>query len=402
MQLDLQSPEFRANPYPALNAIRDLAPAVADSEEMHWIGGYDDCDVVLRDNAHFGRELRRVMTEEELANFPDVSEDFKPVVALQRHMMLFRDPPNHTRLRGLVSKAFTPKMVRGLKDSIGEIADDLINRVYDDGGMDLIEDFALTLPVKVIARMLGAPEDDHIQLRQWTEHFLAANDFTEPSPERMQMVIESNQQLSGYIRNLIDFKRKNPDDKLLSNLIAVREEGDQLSEDELLSTSILILFAGFETTTNLIGNGMMLLLNHPEQWQKLKNDLSLIPLAAQEALRYEPPVMATGRAVLADYNLHGIQLDRLSFIGIIFASANRDPRKYTNPDVFDITRDEAKPLTFGGGIHYCLGAPLALLEAEVAFNTIIQRVPDLKLVSDQVSWRDMFVLRGLETLHMTF
>ncbi len=400
--IDLLSKEFLSNPHDLLGMAREAMPVLPFNERIAGlITRYDDCETALRDK-RLARETMRAMTEEEIAALPPDTDDmFAPVARIQRHFMLFRDPPEHTRLRGLVNKAFTPRMVSKLHDQIQQLADDLIDRIRAKGEMDAIADFALPLPVTVIAELLGVPQEDQGRFSHRAGELLGGNDIVPISQERLERVVEASMEIGEYVIDLIARKRANPDDKLLSALIRIEEEGDKLSQDELVATSLLVLTAGYETTTNLIGNGIKTLLEHPDQWDKLKANPDLASSAVQEILRYEPPVTITARRIMETFDLHGTTLDRLKEVGILFITANRDPRKYTDPNTFDITRDEVPPLTFGGGIHYCLGAPLAKLEGEIAFRTLARRLPDMKLATDSFDWRKLFVLRGLERLPLT-
>lgn len=396
--IDLLSNEFLSNPHPMLAMLRESGPVMPFDERINvLVTRYDDCDTILRDK-RLGREVLTVMTEEEKAALPPANETFAPVAKLQRGFMLFRDPPNHSRLRGLVAKAFTPRMISKLDEQIQHIADDLIDQIIEKGEMEAIADFALPLPVTVIAELLGVPEEERGNFNHRAGQLVGANDLVPATPEQIKIVVEATTEIADYVGDLIARKRANPDDRLLSALIRIEEEGDKLTEDELVATALLVLTAGYETTTNLIGNGLKTLLEHPDQWEMLKANPDLTPSAVQEILRYEPPITLTGRYALQDFEIQGIPVKRLKQVGIMLITANRDPRKYTDPDTFDITRAEVTPMTFGGGIHYCLGAPLAKLEGDIAFRTLARRLPDMKLSTDTFDWRKLFVLRGLERL----
>jgi len=399
---DINSPAFIANPYPFYESLRAEGELVPFDERIHLVSAhYDIVDHILK-SRHFGREGRSVMTEAEKAALPPVSDLAKPLVEIQKNWIIFRDPPYHTRVRGMVKKAFTPKMVHNLQPHIQEITDYLIDAVVEQGHMDVIADFALPLPVTVIAEMMGVPPDDRDKFRQWSQYLLGINDIIPPSEEQKRKVHDATLEVVDYFEALLAKKRAQPQDDLLSHLIAVEEAGDTLSEQELIATSILLLVAGFETTTNLIGNGLLLLLQHPEQMQLLRDDPALAPRAVEEMLRYEAPVQFTGRLALQDVEIAGHAVRRLQGIGLLIGGANRDPKKFSRPAVFDITRDEAAVLSFGGGIHYCLGAPLARVEGYIAFNTLLHRLANLQLVHDELPWRNMIALRGLETLPIRF
>jgi unspecific monooxygenase len=317
--------------------------------------------------------------------------------------MLDRDPPDHTRLRGLVSKAFTPRVVEGLRPRVQQIVDGLLDQNAARGSMELIEDFAYPLPVTVICEMLGVPVEDHETFKGWSREMARSLDPEEFLPqdvvERRQRAIES---FSEYFSRLIEERRARPRDDLLSALIAAEEAGDKLTGPELLAICILLLVAGHETTVNLIGNGTLALLRHPEQLQKLRDDPSLARSAVEEFLRYDPPVQFTGRVALADMEIGGHVLSKGQQAMLLLASANRDPEVFAEPDRLDITRRENRHLSFGHGIHFCLGAPLARVEGEIAFSGLVRRFEGLHLLTEAPEYKENIVLRGLASLPVGF
>jgi pimeloyl-[acyl-carrier protein] synthase len=388
-------PEFHANPYPFYRRLREEDPVHASPLGIWVLTRYEDAVMVLRD-PRFGREGIAELQEARLGAArarPKNSRD-----------MLFRDPPDHTRLRALVSRAFTPRVVEEMRPHIQEIVDGLLDRVKGSGGMDVIEDLAYPLPVRVICEMLGVPTSDQEVFRQWSADIARSLDaalFPANSgvAERGQ---EASDALKEYFRSLIAVRRKHPQPDLLSGLIAAEEQGDKLSEAELLSTCVLILIAGHETTVNLIGNGLLALLGNPDQLRALASDPSLIQTGIEELLRYDGPVQRTSRMTMADVEIGGKKIAKDSVVVAAIGAANRDPAYFADPERLDVARKDNRHIAFGFGIHFCLGASLARIEGQVAIGTLLRRMPALKLVSDTPEWRESSVLRGLKTLPVTF
>jgi pimeloyl-[acyl-carrier protein] synthase len=387
-------PEFHANPYPFYRRLREQDPVHLSPLGIWVLTRYDDAVMVLRD-PRFGREGMADLLEARLGLAADASEP---------RDMLFRDPPDHTRLRALVSRAFTPRVVEAMRPHIQEIVDGLLDRLEAGHGMDVIEDLAYPLPVTVICEMLGVPTADQDVFKQWSADIARSLDaaILPAGSEVIPRGREARGALRGYLRSLIAARRKNPRHDLLSGLIAVEEEGNKLSEGELVSTCALLLVAGHETTVNLIGNGVLALLQHPDQQRALADDPALIQTAVEELLRYDGPVQRTGRMATADVEIGGKQIPRGSVVVAAIGAANRDPGHFSDPERLDITRRENRHIAFGFGIHFCLGAPLARIEGQVAISTLLRRIPGLKLVSDTPQWRESSVLRGLKTLPVTF
>jgi pimeloyl-[acyl-carrier protein] synthase len=388
-------PEFHANPYPFYRRLREEDPVHASPLGIWVLTRYEDAVMVLRD-PRFGREGIAELQEARLGAArarPKNSRD-----------MLFRDPPDHTRLRSLVSRAFTPRVVEEMRPHIQEIVDGLLDRVEGSGGMDVIEDLAYPLPVRVICEMLGVPTSDQEVFRQWSADIARSLDaalFPADSGVGTRGQ-EASDALKEYFRSLIAVRRKHPQPDLLSGLIAAEEQGDKLSEAELLSTCVLILIAGHETTVNLIGNGLLALLGNPDQLRALASDPSLIQTGVEELLRYDGPVQRTSRMTMADVEIGGKKIAKDSVVVVAIGAANRDPAYFADPERLDITRRENRHIAFGFGIHFCLGASLARIEGQVAIGTLLRRMPALKLVSDTPEWRESSVLRGLKTLPVTF
>jgi len=388
-------PEFHADPYPFYKRLREKEP-IHQSPLGFWVlTRYEDCVAVLRDQ-RFGREeFQQMLT----AVYGDETE--KP--ALPRSM-LFRDPPDHTRLRALVSKAFTPRMIETMREHIQEIVDRLLDRVQDAGRMDVIEDLAYPLPVTVICEMLGVPVDDHGSIRGWSAEIARSLDAIGlPSDEGIvERGRRSRRALADYFRRLVPERRARPQNDLLSGLLAAEEHGDKLSPDEVIAMCLLLFIAGHETTVNLIGNGTLALLRHPEQLKKLRAEPSRIGNAVEELLRYDSPVQRTARITTTEVELAGQPLAKGTMVITALGAANRDPAQFADPDRLDVTRKDPRHISFGFGIHFCLGAPLARVEGQLALGTLLRRAPNLALAESKLEWRESSVLRGLKRLNVTF
>jgi cytochrome P450 len=315
--------------------------------------------------------------------------------------MLATDAPDHSRLRRLVSKTFTPRMIEGLRNRIQQITDDLLDQVQGRGEMNLINDFAFLLPVTVICEMLGIPAEDRQQFRKWSNAIL-----DQPGPfDTNRQAPPEVEEFTTYLRNLIATKSKHPDDRLVSQLVLVEEGGDKLSEDELISMMFLLIVAGHETTVNLIASGTLALLQHPEQMRLLQNDPSLIVPAIEELLRYTSPIIiGTARWAGNDIEWQGTLIPKGDMVLVSLMGANTDPGHFAAPADLDITREENEHLAFGKGVHFCLGAPLARLEGQIAISTLLRRLPNLHLQGDvqELKWRPGMGLRGLQVLPVTF
>jgi cytochrome P450 len=394
------SPEFQANPYPYYDMLRENMPILFFSDWGNWFLTRHEDNVAALKDARFGRDILSIMTREEMG-WQEDPPHLRPLYQMQEEWMLLRDPPDHTRLRTLVHKAFTPRMIERLRERAEAITNDLIDKAQANGGMDLIDEFALLLPVTVIAEMLGVPVSDYAMLHQWSTGLAHTLEMAQ-SPEVAERGAEVTVEFSAYIREMIAERRKNPQEDLISALVATEAEGDKLSEDEMVSMCILLLFAGHETTVNLIGNGTLALLRNPDQWEKLKADPSLVKSATEELLRYDSPVQMTARWVLEDCEFAGHQLKRGQQVSTMIGAANRDPARFANPNQLDITRDSNPHIAFATGIHFCIGAPLARMEGQIAFAALARRLPNLKLVNENPPYRNTYVLRGLAELPVTF
>jgi cytochrome P450 len=385
------APEFIADPYPYYRRLRDEDP-VHQSPMGFWVlTRYDDVAGMLRDPRFCRKGFERILA----ARFGDAGFDLS---------MLFRDPPDHTRLRTLVSKAFTPRVVEQMREHIQEIVDGLLARLVPAGAMDLVADFAYPLPVAVICEMLGVPGAERERFRDWTLHIARSLDAIAlpTEPDVVERGLAARHALADYFRGLIAERRREPRGDLLSELIAAEEQGDRLSEGELMATILLLFVAGHETTVNLIGNGTLALLRHPGELRRLREDPSLLPSAVEELLRYDGPAQRTGRICSAEVEFGGRSIPENSVVLGIIGAANRDPAVFSDPDRLDVGRAENRHLAFGWGIHFCLGASLARLEAQIALGTLLRRLPRLALATATPEWRPASALRGLQALPVTF
>jgi cytochrome P450 len=397
---DLYSPEFRAKTYETFAQMRAEDPVFAqpgiDGETMLWfVTSHDEAVAVLLDDKRFVRDPALALTSEELAAFRG---DAPEVISFIDDHMLNRDGDEHRRLRKLVTKAFTPRMVEQLRPRIQEIADDLIDAVEARGEMELIDDFAFPLPITVIAELLGIPVEDRGSFRSWSSAIVTPA----LTPEDLENFVTLAGEFVAYLRELFELRRAAPGNDLVSALVRVDEGGDTLSEQELSSMVALLIIAGHETTVGLIGNAVLALLQHPEQRREFERD----PVrSVEELLRYDSPVERTlNRWAAADVELGGKTIKKGEGVIVIVGSANRDAARFSEPDRLDLGREDVKHLAFGRGSHYCLGAPLARVEAEIALTTLLRRLPSLRLAMspDELYWRPVPLFRSLAELRIAW
>ncbi len=399
MQFDPLSCEFQRNPYPVYDQLRAVTPILyLESRRTWFLTAYVDVFTLLRDR-RLGRALPPGMTRDDLG-LPPLREFYKPFYKLGEHSMFDKEPPDHTRLRSLVHKVFTPRRVEGLRQRIQQITDGLLDNVESQGRMDILADFATPLPVTVIAELLGVPQEDRHRLRPWSHDIVAMYEL-DHTEEQGRRAVRAAVEFSDYLRDLARRRKKAPQDDLISALAAVEEAGDQLTEDELISTCILLLNAGHEATVNVIGNGMLALLKHPEQRQKLREHPELVHTAVEEMMRYDTPLQLFRRWLREDFEYKGCQFRKGMELALMFGAANRDPARFVNPSVFDVARQDNPHISFGNGVHYCLGAPLARLELQIAIGTLLRRFPSLQL-DGEPEYRSAYVIRGLKALRVTF
>jgi len=392
-------PEFRKNPYPTYHRL-----LVEDPVQESPFGGlvlsrYADCTALLRDS-RASSDFRKSEAFRQQAVAQGLDYD---VLLEENRSFLFLDPPDHTRLRGLVNKAFTPRVIEGLRPRIAQIVGELLDAALRRGEMDVMEDFAYPLPVQIICDMLGVPVEDNARFRVWTSEAARSldPDFALPQEEieRRQRTFDAFHE---YFEDLVTKRRAEPQDDLISALIAVEDEGTRLSHDELISTCILVLIAGHETTVNLIGNGTLQLLRHRDQLELLRARPELIKTAVEEVLRFDPPVQTTGRLALEDMQFGDKVLRKGQQAIILIGAANHDPAQFPEPQRLDITREDNRHIAFGMGIHFCLGAPLARVEGQIALGELSRRLSGLELVTDDPPYKENLVLRGLASLPVRF
>ena len=387
--------EFRSNPYTAYKMLRDIDPVMWQEFMQSWlVTGYDEVLTILRDNAHFSSD--RARSSNRLVQ--QLTEQQDAGLLRRTPTMLSIDPPDHTRMRTLVNKAFTPRVVELMRPHIQEIADGLLDAASGGPDLDIVRDLAIPLPIIVIAEMLGVSPSDREQFKAWSTDIAGVLGSGRGPQEALDRASRSAAELAEYFSRIIDERRREPRDDLISGLIAARDQADALSQDELLATCTLLLVAGNETTTNLIGNGMLALLRHPEERKRLREDPGLAPSAIEELLRFDGPVQATSRVVGEDFDFRGKQFKQGQVVITFLGAANHDPAQFSEPERLDLGREDNRHLGFGQGIHYCLGAPLARVEGQIAITTLLARYPDLETDFETPDWGNSFILRGLRSL----
>lgn len=390
------SPDFLRNPYPAFQQLRSTAP-IMRTEMGFWVASrYDDVTTILRDK-RFGKCF---VQRTEKQHGPDIWE--QPVYASMRNWMLVMDPPDHGRLRGLVARAFAPRHLKALRPRIQQLVDDSLDAVQDNGGMEFIKDFAHPLPVHVICDMLGIPLEERNQFFEGSRLSGRLIDPTPMTPDERKQVNEGHQQQAAYFQDLFERRRKTPGDDIITELLGAADDGDKLSDDELIGNIILLFGAGHETTVNMLGNGLLALLSDRPQWETLVANPSLVPNAVEEMLRFDSSVQMTGRVAFEDVEIGDVTIPAGEAVLNLLGAANRDPEHYDSPESFQVDRQNVQPASFGGGIHHCLGAPLARLEGEIAMAALIKRLPNIQLANDDPDWRLTFTLRGLTSLPVTW
>jgi cytochrome P450 PksS len=397
---DLAGARFKANPYPFYARLRVAAPVwptrLPDKRKAWLVTRYEDVVRVLKDDT-FAKDKLNAMDRQQRAKTPWVPGFLKP---LERNM-LDLDDPDHARLRSLVGKAFTPRLIERLRGRVEALSEELLDAMERKGarrgGAELVADYALPLPATVIAELLGVPAEDHAKFHRWSNRLVSVS-----SGRDMLRALPAALSFVRYLRKLVERRRVDPQDDLITALIRAEEAGDKLSEDELLAMTFLLLVAGHETTVNLISGGMLALLEHPEQAEELRCDPSLVKPAVEELLRYTSPVeMATERYAREDVEIEGTIIPRGELVLAVLGSANRDERHFEGPDVLDLARDPNRHLAFGrGGVHHCLGAPLARIEGQVAISAFPRRFPKARLAvaTETLRWRRGLFLRGLQRL----
>ena len=423
--VNLQREEIRANPYPFYEQLRDQDPIHWDEDLGFWVfTRYADIDPLYTDE-RFSR------AQGLMRNFQRLSETERQIVEPVYHSfsktVFYSDPPYHTHLRGLMNHAFTPRRVEQLRPYIQRIVNELLDAAQSTGEVDIIRDLAYPLPVLVIAELLGLPASDRDRFKNWSDDLFAILGTVRDKPSQLlEHAKQSLKEMTDYVKDLSRKRRASPQDDLLTALLSVTGDDDlapshphssspphatserihkrdpypsaMLTEEELVSNINILLSTGHETTTHLIGNGLLALLQYPDQMQRLQAQPVLLASAIEEMLRYDSPVQITYRSALEDANIQGKLIRKGDLVNSILGSANRDPRRFTNPDHFNITRNEGRHLGFGIGIHFCIGAPLVRLEAEIVFETILRRFPKISLATQTLEWQEHPIFRGLKSL----
>lgn len=395
----MRDPANKADPYPFYRSLLETGPLLELPFGAYALTRHADCFNVLRD-------ARYSSSDEHKDGYENLGEmirqlGYEDLLGLMNRIMLFADPPDHTRLRRLVSKAFTPKAIEAMRPRIATLVDEFLDDVDVRGEIEVVDDLAFKLPVTVISEMLGVPMDDHEQLRTWTSAAVAALDPSD-NIEQLFPAADALRAMRGYFHDLVETRRGDLGDDLLSAMIAAEDAGDRLSHDELLDTTLLLFAAGHETTVNLISGGMLNLLTHPAEMERLVADPSLIATTVEELLRVGPPVQFTARTTTSDVELCSTAIPKGTELIVLLAAANRDPAVFDAPDDLDIGREDNRHLSFGGGIHLCLGAPLARVEGQEAIGRLVRRFSGLRLVDDQVEWKPTTTIRGPARLPLTW
>jgi cytochrome P450 len=392
----LLDPDVLANPYPLYRQLRMEDPVHWDPFLHAWVvTRYADVVKVLQEFS-----ANRTPTPEQLTEMG--LSALNPIAQVMVKQMLFMDPPAHTRIRALASQAFSPRRVELLRTHIQDIVDNLLDAVQAAGRLDVIADLANPMPAIVTAEMLGVPASDREQLKGWSADFAEVLGNFQHNPDRVPRVLRSLEQMSAYFRNEIRRQRDQPREGLIHDLAAAEVQGDRLTEEEVIANSIVTMVGGQETTTNLIGNGILSLLRHPDELQRLRTDPSLIPSAVEELLRFESPSQHTARMAPEDLELGGKRIGKRQAVIAVMGAANRDPDRFPDPDRLDVDRKDNRHVAFGWAAHFCFGAPLARMEGQIAFETMLRRLPNMTLDPIPLVWRENLGLRGLTALPVTF
>jgi unspecific monooxygenase len=406
---DLNHPDFIKNPYPLLEEFRETAPFFYDPAwKQVYVSRYDDIVFLLKDK-RLGRAARNILSRDELG-WPPPNPRLKAFSAFNNNQMLDNDPPRHTRMKALALKAFTPQRVESLRGKIEQVVNQLLDQVIDAGAMDFHHDVAEPLPVIVIAELLGVPEQDRHRLRPWSGAIVKCYElgYTDAQADAAERAVN---EFSDYIRAMLRERRKHPTDDLISAMAQAEEHGMVFTEDELIANCILLLNAGHEATVNGSTAGLLALFRHPAQKALLvqaaqregSESGALFRSAIEEMLRYDTPLPMFERYVLEDFEYKGHAFKRGDELGLIYASGNRDPRKFAQADVFDVTRKDNAHLTFGLGVHYCIGAPLARLEMQIAFQTLLRRCPNIAPTTAVTDYEySGFIIRGIKSMPVRF
>ncbi len=392
----LLEPEVLANPYPLYHRLLEEDPVHWDPFLHTWV--ITRYEYVIWVFQHFSAD--RTFTPAQLESLG--LSALKPLAEVMIHQMLFLDPPAHTRIRGLASQAFTPRRVERLRSHIQDITNTLVQAILDKGHMEVLADLARPLPAIVTAELIGVPSSDWQQLTTWSTDFAQILGNFQHNPDNAAQVIKSLDAMYAYFLEVVRDHRLHPRDDLISALIEAEIDGDRLTEEEIVTNSIIVMVGGQETTTNLIGNGLLTLLRHPDQLERLRSDYSLVPSAVEELLRYESPSQHTARIAPEDVTIGGKQIRKGQAVIVVMGAANRDPLRFPDPDLLDLGRKDNRHVAFAWASHFCFGAPLARIEGQIVFETLLRAMPNLRLEPGPITWRENLGLRGLNALSVSF
>jgi cytochrome P450 len=394
---DLTDPEVIDRPYEYFGELRETEPVYWNETWGGWIvTRYDDVRQCLQDDEHLSVEVEADRLRNSSLDIPRTKEMFPKWI-------IYLDPPDHTKLRRIIGEAFNPEMVANQRTEVEEVTSSLIDDMgrQAPGTVEFIENFAHPLPVHVISKIMGLPLEDGDNLEEWSKNIGLTLFHYYDADNRHERTEESIREFTDYLREVVRRRKEDPQDDLITYLNQAEAEGETLTEDEVVATAVLLLFAGHETTTKLLTNGVLELLRHPEQMEMLREDQSMVPQAVEEILRYQGTSKSLTRGVVKDFELRGKQIEAGERILLSQAAANHDPRKFDDPETFDITRGSMDHLGFGHGTHHCLGAPLARLEARVAFSALVDAFPHMELATEDIEWTRSPLVRGPEELHVT-
>lgn len=393
ISFSLTSSEFLKNPYPFYDKLRAIHPIYRGNLLKYpgwYVTGYEEATEILKDSRFKNR-----------IPLPTTSKKYEHLKNIQKDMLVYMNQPDHKRLRMLVSKVFTPRIVENHRPYIKETVNDLLNEVQNNKSMDVVTDFAFPLASLIIAKILGIPAEERYQFRDWSLSLIQTIDFSRTRKELTDGNVTS-MKLINYFKELIEKRKLKPKDDLISMLIKEEQQGDKLTDEELLATCILLVIAGHETTVNLISNSILALLNHPNQLIKLKENPSLIERAVEEFLRYESPTQMIARIASEDIEINDVTIKKGEHVYLLLGAVNRDPKTFINANVLDITRNPNPHLAFGYGIHFCIGSTLARIEAQIAIQTLLERMPNLQLATPELQWRKLIGFRSLHALPIKF
>lgn len=399
VQLNPRDPRFYSNPYPVYEALRQRAPIFYwESFGFTCFVNHEDVTALFRDR-RFGRQILHLTSREELG-WPPEREALRPFLDVDRYSLLDLEPPDHTRLRRLIQKAFMARQIEQLRGRVASLTHQLIDEMEPAGQANLLAKFATTIPLTLIAELLGVPTENGDDLLNWSHAMVAMYELG-TTPQQEQKAVQAAQEFVAYIKDYVNFRRQNPQDDLITRLIEAEEEGEKLTENELITTCILLLNAGHEATVNVIGNGVYALLRHPAQMQLWRQDEGVTETAVEELLRYDTPLHLFTRWALEDVTYKGHQFPFGTKIALLLGAANRDPAAFAQPDQLNLTRPSNPHVSFGGGIHYCIGAPLARLELQTALPILLQRLPNLSLLQEP-TFKNSYHFHGLESLWVSW